>query len=61
MTQNKMVQPGTRRCQEEGWAGKKSKRKDCGKIREIGDFSSIDLYKKEMMLEEDLSRSKCNI
>lgn len=37
---------------KEGRAGKKSERKDCRKIKEIGDFSSTDLYKKEMMLEE---------
>jgi hypothetical protein len=29
------------------------KRKDCGKIEEIGDFSSIDPYKTGMMLEEE--------
>jgi hypothetical protein len=57
MNQNKMVQPGTRRLQaQRKRAGKKSKRKDCGKIEETGDFSFIDLCEMEMMLdqEEDL-------
>jgi hypothetical protein len=31
----------------------KSKRKDCWKKEEIGNFSSIDMYKTEMILEED--------
>jgi hypothetical protein len=32
-------------------AGKKFKRKECGKMEEIQDFSSIDPYKAEMMQE----------
>jgi hypothetical protein len=30
------------------------KRRDGGKIEEIGDFLSIDLYKIEIMLEEEI-------
>jgi hypothetical protein len=38
----------------EGKAGRKSKRKDCGKIEEGGeDFSSIDTYKTKIILEEN--------
>jgi hypothetical protein len=48
-----MVQPGTRRHQKDGTADKKSKWKDCGKTKEIGDFSSTDPYKIEMMLEKE--------
>jgi hypothetical protein len=36
-----MVQPDTRRRHEET-AGKKLERKDCGKIEDIGELSSID-------------------
>jgi hypothetical protein len=33
-------------------AGKKSKRKYCGKMEETGGFSSITVYKTEMLLED---------
>jgi hypothetical protein len=44
MTQNKMVQPGTKPRREDT-AGKKLKREICGKIEETGDLLSINLYK----------------
>jgi hypothetical protein len=36
-------------------AAKKSRRKHCVKIEEMGDFSSVDPYKTEMKLEEDIN------
>ena len=46
MTQNKMVQLGAGRLRKE-WkkSGKKSKWKSFGKVEDIRDFSSIDVYK----------------
>jgi hypothetical protein len=38
-------------------AGKKSKRKSCGKIEEIRDFSSIGVYKNGKLLEDVDGRS----
>jgi hypothetical protein len=29
------------------------KRKDCGKVEDIGEFSSVGLYETEMVLEEE--------
>jgi hypothetical protein len=43
MTQNQTVQAGTRKHQEET-AGKKSERKECGKIEEISDSSTTDQH-----------------
>jgi hypothetical protein len=54
MVQNKMIQPGSRRDQEE-WEElerKKVKRKGCGEVEKTGD-SYTDLYKMETMLEEE--------
>jgi hypothetical protein len=47
-----MVQPGTRRSQEEGKELPEVKKKDGGKT-EVGDFSFIDLYKTEMILKKE--------
>jgi hypothetical protein len=43
-----MVRP-----RRQGRAGIKLKRKDCGKRERTGDFSSINMYKMEMMPEEE--------
>jgi hypothetical protein len=48
-----MFQPGTRRYQKQGKSWQEIKKESCGKIEEIGDFSSINMYKTEMMLEEE--------
>lgn len=39
MTQNKIIQLGTRRHKEDKGADKKSKMKRCGKAEETGDFN----------------------
>jgi hypothetical protein len=54
-TKNKMVQPGRlqyKSSRREGRTDRKSKRKDCGKIKR-SETSSIDPHTTEAMLEEE--------
>jgi hypothetical protein len=53
MNQNKMVQADTRKHHEDGWAGKKSIRKDCGKREETEHSLSINPYKMETTPEDE--------
>jgi hypothetical protein len=46
MTQNKMAYPDIGGLRGKERAGKKSKRKDCGKEEEAGDFLSINARRK---------------
>jgi hypothetical protein len=54
MTQNEMVQPDTRTHKEKRKElARNQKRKDCRKIKETEDFSSLDPNKTKMMLAEE--------
>jgi hypothetical protein len=47
MTQNKMIQPGTGRHQEDGKGGKKSEKINCGNLKQVETFCPSILIKWE--------------
>lgn len=55
MTDNKMLEPGTERCQKQ----RKIKRKNYGQKEDIGDFLPTDPYETKMMLAEK-DKDRCN-